>query len=39
MNAAIVNMRDINNKQLPLQSVLRVEPNVEMDLRYDIYLF
>ena len=39
MNRAVIYMRDINNNQLPLCSVLWVEPNLQMALCYSIYLF
>ena len=32
-------MRDINSNKLPLHSVSWVEPNLQMALRYNIYLF
>ena len=32
-------MRDISNNQLPLHSVSWVEPNLQMALLYNIYLF
>ena len=32
-------MRDMSNNQLPLRSVSWVEPNLQMVLRYNIYLF
>ena len=32
-------LRDINNNQLPLHSVSWAEPNLQMALRYNIYLF
>ena len=31
-------MRDMNNNLLPLHSVSWVEPNLQMPLRYNIYL-
>ena len=38
MKGAIMYMRDINNNQLPLHSVSWVEANLQMALRYNIYL-
>ena len=32
-------MTDINSNQLPLHSVSWIEPNLQMALRYNIYLF
>ena len=38
-NIQALHMRDINNNQLLLHSVTWFEPNLQMPLRYDIYLF
>ena len=39
MNGAVIYIMDINNNQMTLHSVSWVQPNLQMALQYNIYLF